>query len=102
MKRRFITKQDIDVAADAGQHVIEVDDRVTVTDVAREHAAARGVRIAPAAGGVAAAPVADGFAPPPGEADVHATVRAEVIARLGSAPEDLDAVIRRVLGRADR
>ncbi len=45
MRRRFITKQDIDECADAGTSTLEIDDHVTVTDLAREHARSRGVRL---------------------------------------------------------
>ena len=45
MRRRFITKQDIDECADAGTSTIEIDEHVTVTDLAREHARSRGVRL---------------------------------------------------------
>jgi hypothetical protein len=100
MPRRFITKQDIDACADKGTDVIEIDDRVTVTDAAREHARERGVRLERVAGAVADGPSTQGGSPPTAGA-----VRAAVIAQLGAAPDDLDAVIRAVLdrhtGRAD-
>jgi hypothetical protein len=95
MSRRFITKQDIDTLADAGEHVLEVDDRVTVTDVAREHARERGVRI------VARDPATPPGAPAGGEAQVRERVRRAVIAELGTEPEQLDAVLDRALGRRD-
>lgn len=91
MSRRFITKQDIDTLADAGERVLEVDDQVTVTDVAREHAREREVRI-----------VARDRATPPGALpsdglSVRERVRRTVIAQLGAEPEQLDAVLDRVL-----
>jgi hypothetical protein len=92
MSRRFITKQDIDTLADAGEHVLEVDDQVTVTDVAREHARDREVRIV----------ARDRAAPPgpsPDDASVRERVRRAVIERLGVEPEQLDAVLDRALER---
>lgn len=101
MGRRFITKQDIDAAADAGTSVLELGGRVTVTDLAREHARERGVRLVEEAAGHRAPTPANGPLAPPAEAPepatLHAQVRAAVIARLGAAPDGLDAVIARVL-----
>ncbi len=100
MGRRFITKQDIDAAADAGTSVLELGERDTVTDLAREHARDRGVRLVEGAArgatptaGAAPAPPADPSAP----AGLHAQVRSAVIARVGTAPDGLDAVIAKVL-----
>lgn len=112
--RRFITKQDIDEAADAGRDALDVDDLTTITDLAREHARDRGVRIVEtgrggaragavgAAAATAAAPATGssagtGGSAAPRAAEVRREVRAAVIARLGHAPEQLDAVIDRVL-----
>ncbi|MFO8075432.1 MAG: hypothetical protein R6T85_04880 [Egibacteraceae bacterium] len=102
MGRRFITKQDIDAAADAGTSVLELGGRVTVTDLAREHARERGVRLVEGAGTGQSPPTTAGgpLAAPaeaPEPATLHAQVRAAVIARLGAAPDGLDAVIARVL-----
>jgi hypothetical protein len=108
MQRQFITKTDIDAMADAGQQVLEIDDCATVTDLARDQAMQRGVRIVRRAGETRAAapsgptsgpsaapePVADG-------ADLRARVRALVIARLGGTPEGLDAVIDRAVSASD-
>jgi hypothetical protein len=103
MPRRFITKQDIDEFADQGRTQLEVDDQVTVTDLAHEHARARGVRIV----AVDAAPSgpssgrAEERAEPSGAA-LRSRVRAAVIAQLGKTPEDLDTVLDRVLDRHGR
>jgi len=103
MKRRFVTRAEIDRAADAGQEVLEVDGRVTVTDLAREHAMQRGVRVvvtgAPAAGaarGESAVPDR-GAGPDADAAELAAQVRRAVVAQLGHAPDGLDAVIARVV-----
>ncbi len=90
MPRRFITRADIDAIADAGQSELLVDDLTTVTDIAREHARERQVRL-----------VRQLDPPPPVPAgaddDLQAEVRAAVIGRLGHTPADLDAVVHRVL-----
>jgi hypothetical protein len=90
--RRFITKSEIDALVDQGIDVIEVDDSLTVTDIAREHARQRGVRIVRVEKAAAAA---DAGTLPPGV--LRASVRKAVISRLGVEPPDLDRVIERVL-----
>ncbi len=95
MPRRFVTRTDIDAIADAGQAELVIDDLTTVTDIGREHARERGVRLV-------RAPLPPTTSPPDpsrGPEDVHAAVRAEVISRLGTAPADLDATIRNVMTR---
>lgn len=100
MSRRFVTKSQIDAIADRGESVLEVDDRTTVTDVAREHAMRRGVTIVRSAGATAStAPAGERRA---GAADPEATrsaVRSGVLAALGEMPPGLDDAIDRVLGR---
>jgi hypothetical protein len=98
MSRRFITKVDIDALAEAGRDTLEVDQATTVTDLAREHALARGVRI-----------VRQGEDARPQQSttgnldeDLRSRVRATVIARLGSEPDGLDAVLDRELRARDR
>ena len=107
MPRRFITKQDIDEYADAGTTVVELDDRVTVTDLAREHARDRGVRLVAGQGAAdgsrAAAPASPGPEPaaeaPRDRSGLHGEVRSAVIAAVGTVPDGLDAAIARVLAR---
>lgn len=94
MGRRFITKQDIDEHIERGVTEIEVDDDVTVTDVAREHALARGVRIIHVGDRTA-----QSRAEYPQGADLRTVVRSSVIARLGAEPADLDTVLDSVLDR---
>jgi hypothetical protein len=102
MGRRFVTRSQIDVIADRGETVLEVDDRTTVTDLAREHAMQRGVAVVrvPAGGGHAPAPapaaVDSGGAAD--TADTRAQVRSAVLAALGEVPAGLDAALDRVLG----
>lgn len=94
MGRRFVTAEDIDELAAAGQSRLEVDALTTLTDLARERAHDRGVAIveverAPAAGGAGDVP----------RRRLRAAVRAAVVAELGTAPEGIDAAIGRVLDR---
>ena len=98
MARRFITRHDVEAYLDRGICEIEVDDAVTVTDLAREHAQARGVRFVRVAGGAAAPPAGGVANPAPG--DLRARVRASVVARLGTEPDNLDAIIDGILARA--
>jgi len=88
MSRRCLTKRDIDECVDAGVDVLEVDARTIVTDLARERAQERGVRLA-----------RTDDAPDREGTELRQQVRAAVIARLGQAPDGLDAVIDRVLAR---
>jgi hypothetical protein len=99
--RRFITRIEIDELADRGEELFEYDDRVTITDLAREHARQRGVRLV-RRGPPSPSPAAQ--AAPASAADhdrdeVRAAVRSAVIGRLGEVPAGLDAAIDRALGR---
>lgn len=122
--RRFVTRADVDAAVDAGLSVLHVGPRDTVTDVAREHAQQRGLRIeraerAPgdelgaggsvAAGGAAGAGRSRDAGGGAGETGSRAPLREDdperlrrkvrhaVIAELGETPAGLDQVIDRVL-----
>ncbi len=107
MKRRFITKADIDRVAESGQQVLEVDGPATVTDLAREHAMQRGVRVVLSGGPGGGGPVDRRHGVYPESAPAGAAsdpglvrrVRAAVVAKLGQAPEGLDETIERVLRR---
>lgn len=90
MSRRFVTQKDIDALAEAGETVLEVDDQITVTDLARERARDRGVRLVPVAN--AAAPI---------DTPLREKVRRGVIAELGTAPPGLDAAVDRALQRRE-
>jgi|GEM_PF-4990260 len=85
MSRRCITARDIDECLAAGVDVLELADDVIVTDLARERAAERGVRILRTSRHQDA-----------GET-THRAVREAVVARLGHAPPALDRVIAAVL-----
>lgn len=45
MKKIFLTARDIDEHADRGVKELPVDDQVVLTDMAREQARARGVKL---------------------------------------------------------
>jgi hypothetical protein len=90
MARRFLTVRDLEEMAARGVTRVEIDDNTTVTDAGRDRARALGIALAPVA--KAAPPTPPAFADP-----LHARVRAAVIAQLGGTPENLDAIISRVL-----
>lgn len=90
MPRRFITRQDIDTLADAGEATLVVDDQTTVTDIAREHARERGVRIERRETGTH----------PHDSTALAEDVRRAVIDHLGHEPECLDAAVHTVLSRS--
>ncbi|MCS7037994.1 MAG: hypothetical protein RMN24_03790 [Anaerolineae bacterium] len=89
MPRRVLTQRDIEDLAAAGTTQIELDADTLVTALARDRARELGVRLLPATGARPTAPAT--------ATDLHARVRAAVIARLGGTPEGLDAIISRVL-----
>lgn len=102
MTRRFVTKTDIDDLADRGELLLRVEDRTTITDLAREHAQQRGVRIVRASVGDAG-PQGDAVPTPasvaePGPEELRSAVRSAVLARLGQVPAGLDAAIDRAIG----
>ena len=94
MSRRFVTKTDIDAIADRGETRFVIDDRTTVTDLAREHAHQRGVAIVRTSA-EAPTPAEAGAAVDPA---LRSAVRSAVIAALGSKPDGLDAALDKVLG----
>jgi hypothetical protein len=111
VRRRFITRTDIDALVDRGELTLRVDDHTTVTDLAREHAQQRGVRLVRSVGGddgdggaPAGATIPDGAAAASasGTAEVRAAVRSAVIGHLGQVPAGLDAAIDRVLAAHGR
>ena len=105
MARQFITSTQIDELVERGETRLEVDDRTTVTDLARERALQRGISVVtvgrPAQPGAPSGSVAD--APGvtqsvgPDTDRLRAAVRSAVLAAVGEAPPGLDAAIDRVL-----
>ncbi|MDZ4159693.1 MAG: hypothetical protein U1B80_07875 [Anaerolineaceae bacterium] len=95
MAKKFLTAKDVDEHADRGVMEIQINDEVVITDFGRERALERGVKI------IRLAPGAPLPAHPPccagSREELHAKVRAAVIAKLGGTPENLDVVIRKAL-----
>ncbi|MCL3859788.1 hypothetical protein [Actinotalea sp. K2] len=103
MARTFITRAEIDRLADAGELLLEVDSRTTVTDLARERARERGLRIVARDTAGATPGTTGSCATEPNvaalPAEQRAEVRAAVVGALGREPDGLDAAIERVLRR---
>lgn len=121
VRRRFITRHDVEDAAAAGRPVV-LEGRDLLTDEAAQRAMDLGVKVErPGAGGAGAGRAGAGVAsgrsvgtaasagsagsagpaarsPVPDDA-LRKAVRAAVVAELGREPADLDAVIDRVLAR---
>ncbi len=103
---RYITEQYIlDVAA-SGETEIILDETTRVTAQAKETAQNLGIRLLPPGQkpsqpqSPAPSPEPPSPAPSPAETeaeDLHQQIRQAVIARLGHTPEELDAIIARVL-----
>jgi hypothetical protein len=95
MGKRFLTARDIDEHANNGIFVIHVCDEVVVTDIGRERARERGVKLERLPPGAMPAPHPECNAAPADQ--IAERVRAAVIAKLGSAPDNLDAIISKVV-----
>lgn len=101
--KTFYTERDIVDMHAAGLTEIVVDDAVILTDLAREKATALGLKLKPRSN-QPTAPVSVASAaplPPPAPKDLVATVKARVIARLGTTEYNalLDQVIPQILAR---
>lgn len=92
MPKRFITERDIAAYAAQGVKELVIEPDMVLTDMARERA--RAARICLLRSEEVTA-TASSVKP----ADTHAQVRAAVIARLGSEPEGLDALIKAILAK---
>jgi hypothetical protein len=105
VSRRILTVTTIDDLLARGETQLELGPADIVTDLAREHARDRGLRLVPAGAGspsaTALVPPAAPAAPaaPADPAPEREAVRRAVIAELGREPEGLDAAIARVLDR---
>ena len=103
--RRFITKVDIDTLLAAGKTTLECPPDTTITDLALEYARSRGMSVrrvdaassSSSSSSSASSAGASSAAAASGDAAERAAVRAAVVAKLGSAPPDLDAVIERAM-----
>ena len=96
MGKKFLTAREIDEHADCGVKELEIDDTIVVTDIGQERARERGVRLVRVQ--KASIPADHSTTRPQLSQDVKMQVRSAVIARLGAAPENLDAVINKVIG----
>lgn len=95
MGKRFLTARDIDEHADMGVFEIQVGGDLVITDIGQERARERGVKLVWLPAGTKTEPHPDCTA---GESDsIENRVRAAVINKLGSAPDNLDAIISKVL-----
>lgn len=90
MPKTFYTERDIIDLAGRGVMSLEVNDDVVLTDLARDEALKRGVRLVRSASLQAEEPA---------QAELVHRVKAAVIARLGDEVDSqlLDAVVRRVV-----
>ena len=95
MGKRFLTARDIDEHADRGVMEIQIDDNVVITDIGRERARERQVRIVRVPPGTVLPDHPPCENTPPDQ--LRQKVRAAVIAKLGSAPENLDVIINKIL-----
>jgi hypothetical protein len=89
MPKTFYTERDIADMADRGMTSLEVNDDIVLTDLARDEALKRGLRL------VRASQTAED----PAQAELIHRVKAAVIARLGEQVDAkvLDAVVSRVV-----
>lgn len=83
---QIITKADVNAVLAVGGTRLQLAPGAIVTTLAREYAASKGVELAASS------------AEPASSAPSANDVRKAVLARLGSAPEGLDAAIAKVLG----
>ncbi len=90
MPKTFYTERDIIDLVARGVTSLDVNDDVVLTDLARDEAMKRGLRLVRAAGGPA---------PDPERAELEHRVKAAVIARLGDQVDAklLDAVVTKVV-----
>ena len=90
MPKTFYTERDIIDMAGRGVTVLELNDDIVLTDLAREEAHKRGLRLVRAGSG----PAED-----PAQAELIHRVKAAVIARLGEQVDAkvLDAVVTKVV-----
>jgi tRNA A22 N-methylase len=95
MPKLFLTARDIDYHADRGVKELPIDDNVVLTDIAREQARARGVRLVKAENAIQQ--ITECHTDNDDEQELHAKVKSAVIANLGGTPDNLDIIITRIL-----
>jgi hypothetical protein len=98
MAKTFFTERDVEDLYQRGIRVIDADDNVVLTDLAREKALALGMRVTRGGSSTSAAPQNGRVL---SQDEIVAKVKAAVVARLGHGvdPTLLDAVIRRVVAQ---
>ena len=97
MGKRFITARDVDELLAAGTTEIAIDDNTVITDVGRERAIERGMRLVRTHAG--SAPRIPANHTDHNHDQLAVAVRKAVIAHIGSVPEDLDKIITRVMAK---
>lgn len=100
MPRRILTKETIDELLASGTTEVRLGKGDIVTDLAKEYALERGLRLVPGNGDAPAATQPGGAPTPEPEAEpipTGAAVRKAVVAALGYEPEGLDSAISKAL-----
>jgi len=95
MPKLFLTARDIDEHANRGVKEIPIDDNVVLTDIAREQARARGVKLVRTQNAVEH--ITECHSEEDEDKDLHNQIKKAVIANLGGTPDNLDAIITRIL-----
>lgn len=98
MAKTFYTEREMEDLYNRGVRVLDVDDDVVLTDLARDKATALGIRLNRVSAKPRPAPTGGS---PLTQAEIVEKVKAAVIARLGNNvdPALLDAVITRVVAQ---
>jgi hypothetical protein len=98
MPKVFYTERDIEDIYQRGVRVLDIDDSVVLTDLARERALNLGLRLARVKASTSASPQAPR---PLSQDEIVAKVKAAVLSRLGETvdPALLETVIRRVIAQ---
>lgn len=102
MTRRFLTERDINEYVAQGVQELVLEPGTVVTDLGRERARAAGLRLVEKQVGAHPAPAPAPTAPSGEGKYLAARVRGAVVARLGEAPDGLDAVIAQVLAELQK
>ena len=95
MGKCFLTAREIDEHADRGLKELEIDDQIVVTDIGKERARERGLKLVRVS--KATLPTSHLSNQTENHGEIHQRVRSAVIANLGGTPENLDVVIQKVL-----
>lgn len=96
-KKCFITARDVDELVEQGRTELRVDANTVLTDVGRERALERGLRLV--RDGDEPAPARSAPTPNATKTELGEVVKKAVVAYLGRSPENIDAVIAKVIAR---